>query len=171
MTHDWLGKPRVESSKRRLNEFNPRVEIQAVPENINENNVEELVSKVDIVFDCAPLFNERFLMNRECVKQNKPLIDCAMFDLEGQVITIIPGETACLACIYPENPPGWKRQFPVFGAVSAYAACVGVMEGIKIIAGFGETLAGSMLYYDLRKMEFRKIPVKKNPDCRVCGGM
>ncbi len=171
MTYDWLGKPRVESAARRLKELNPRLEVEAVAENVSEENVAALVSRADIVFDCAPLFNERFLLNRECVKQEKPLIECAMFSLEGQVTTIIPGQTPCLACVYPESPPGWRRQFPVFGAVAALAASIGVMEGIKVLAGFGQLLAGEMLYYDLRLTTFRKLPLARRPDCPVCGDL
>ena len=168
MTYDWLGKPRVESAARRLRELNPRLEVEAVPSNINEDNAAELVAKADIVFDCAPLFAERFLMNRECVRQGKPLIDCAMFSMEGQVTTILPGQTPCLACIYPEDPPEWKREFPVFGAVSALAASIGAIEGIKVISGFGATLAGRMLYYDAGNMAFQEIALSRRVDCPVC---
>ncbi|NQT86798.1 HesA/MoeB/ThiF family protein [bacterium] len=169
MTYDWLGKPRVESAARRLRELNPRLEVEPVPSNINEDNAAELVAKADIVFDCAPLFAERFLMNRECVRQRKPLIDCAMFSMEGQVTVVVPGRTACLACLYPEDPPEWKREFPVFGAVSALAACVGVMEAIKLLSGIGASLEGKLLYYDLRHMTFRTLPIARRPDCPVCG--
>lgn len=169
MTYDWLGKPRVESAARRLKELNPRLEIEAVPSNITEENAAELVAKADVVFDAAPLFRERFLMNRECVRQRKPLIDCAVFGLEGRVMTVIPGETACLACLYPEDPPAWKRQFPVFGAVSATAGCIGAMEGIKLISGTGASLAGKLLYFDLGAMSFQVIPIARRADCPVCG--
>ena len=169
MTHDGLGKPRVTTAKRRLQDLNPRLEVVAVPENINEDNAAALVEQVDIVFDAAPLFCERFLMNRECVRQRKPLIDCAMFSLEGQVTTILPGQTPCLACIYPEDPPAWERQFPVFGAVSALAACIGAVEGIKLIAGMEPALAGKMLYYDTRHMSFQSVPIARRPACPVCG--
>lgn len=171
MTYDWLGKPRVDCAARRLKELNPRLEIETVAENVSERNAADLVSKVDIVFDCAPLFAERFLLNRECVRQGKPMVECAMFSMEGQVTTIIPGKTPCLACIYPEAPPGWKREFPVFGAVAAVAATVGVCEGIKLIAGLGELLAGQMLYYDTSTMTFHKIPLARRPDCPVCGAI
>jgi len=169
MTHDWLGKPRVESAARRLRELNPRMEVQAVASNISEDNVAELVSRADIVFDCAPVFAERFLMNRECVERQKPLIDCAMFSMEGRVTTILPRQTACLSCLYPENPPEWRRQFPVFGAAAALAACIGAMEGIKLISGIGPALAGKLLYYDLRQMTFQTISIERRPDCPVCG--
>jgi molybdopterin/thiamine biosynthesis adenylyltransferase len=168
-TYDNLGKSRVESSKRRLLEMNPRMEIEAVPSNITEENAADLVGKADIVFDCAPLFEERFLMNRECVRQGKPLIEAAMFDMEGQLTTIIPGKTPCLSCIYPELPAQWKREFPVLGAVPGVVANLAALEGIKLIAGFGELLAGTILFYDTRSMEFRKVKIQKNPNCRVCG--
>jgi molybdopterin/thiamine biosynthesis adenylyltransferase len=171
MTHDWLGKPRVECAARRLAELNPRLQIEAVPANVSEANAAELVAKADVVFDCAPLFSERFLLNRECVRQGVPMVEAAMFSMEGQVTTILPGKTPCLACLYPEDPPEWNREFPVFGAVSALAAAVAAVEGIKLLAGFGETLAGTLLFFDAGNMSFQRIPVARRPDCEVCGDL
>ncbi len=171
MTYDWLGKPRVESAARRLRELNPRLEIVPYNANINEENVEQIVRQVDIVVDCAPLFPERYLMNREAVRQRKPLVECAMYDLEAQVTTILPGRTPCLKCLYPSDPPDWKREFPVFGAVSGTVGCLGVMEAIKVLAGFGSPLAGELLTCDLRDMTFRKRKISRNPDCPLCGGI
>lgn len=171
MTHDWIGKPRVECAARRLRELNPRLEIEPVPENVNEENAERLVKAADIVFDCAPLFQERFAMNRACVRLGKPLVDAAVFDMEGQVMTVLPGETACLACLYPEFPTEWKRQFPVLAFVPAMAAAVAAGEGIKLLTGLGETLAGRMLYYDLRGMGFRIMDIPRRGDCPVCSGV
>jgi len=169
MTHDWLGKPRAESAVRRLRDLNPTIEIEGVSENINERNVAELVSRVDLVVDAAPLFEERLLMNREVVAQGKVLVECAMYDMEANVTTIVPGKTPCLACLFPENPPAWKRQFPVFGAVSGTAACIGAIEAIKTLADFGQPLHSEMLLMDLRHMEFRKMKIRRAPDCPVCG--
>ena len=115
MTHDGLGSSRVESAQRRLKELNTRLEIVAVPENVTEENAAKLVGEVDLVVDCAPLFPERFAMNRQCIQQGKPLVDCAMYDCEFQITTILPGQTPCLACLFPEDPPAWRREFPVFG--------------------------------------------------------
>ena len=75
MTHDWIGKPRIESIERRLRELNPRLEIVPVAENISEENAQRLVQQCDLIVDCAPLFNERFAMNRQAVLQNKPIIE------------------------------------------------------------------------------------------------
>lgn len=171
MTYDWLGKPRVESVARRLKELNPRLEIEAVSENMSADNAHDLVGLADIAFDCAPLFEERFAMNQACVDLGKPMIEAAMFSMEGQIMTIVPGKTACLACLYPETPPIWKRQFPVFGAVSALASQIAAIEGIKVLSGFGEVLENTLLHYDTRSMQFQKIAIHKNRQCSVCGGL
>ncbi len=169
MTHDWLGKPRIESIKRRLLDLNPRLEIVAVGENVNEENAAELVSQCDLVVDCAPLFPERFAMNRQAVLQNKPLVECAMYEFDAHITTVIPGQSPCLRCIFPDEPPTWKRQFPVFGAVSGTVACMGATEAIKVIGGIGEPLTGRLVRMDLREMTFQTLKVRQRADCPVCG--
>jgi molybdopterin-synthase adenylyltransferase len=169
MTHDWLGKPRVESAARRLRELNPSLVVEALGENITEFNAGRLVQQADLVVSCAPLFEERLLMNREAVRQGKPMVDCAMYELEAQITCVIPGQTACLACLYPQTPPAWKRRFPVFGAVSGMIGAMGAMEAIKILSGLGAPLAGRMALFDLREGVFRSIHVARNAACPVCG--
>jgi molybdopterin/thiamine biosynthesis adenylyltransferase len=168
MTTDWLDKPRVDSARRRLQALNPAVQVETIAENIGEANVAALVSRCDVVVSAAPLFAERLLMNREAVAQNKPLVDCAMYDLEGRLASVLPGSTACLACLYPEPPPNWKREFPVFGAVAAAIGSMAAMEAIKLIAGFGEPLAGRLVTFDLRHMTFQTLALARAANCPVC---
>ncbi len=169
MTHKALGSSRVRSAERRLADLNPRLEIEAVPENVSADNVERLVGMVDLVVDCAPLFDERLTMNRACIRQGKPIVECAMYELQMQVTTVLPGKTPCLACLHPDPPPGWRRRFPVFGAVSGAAGCLGAMEAIKVLSGLGEPLAGRLLTIDMRDMRVRTLGIKRRPGCAVCG--
>lgn len=169
MTHDWIGKPRIESIRRRLLELNPRLEIVAVGENVSPANAADLVAQCDLVVDCAPLFPERFAMNDQAVLQNKPMVECAMYELEAHITTILPGRSPCLRCLFPQEPPTWKRQFPVFGAVSGTVACMAAMEAIKTIAGIGDPLYGRLLKMDLRDMRFHRLNVSRRPDCEICG--
>jgi molybdopterin/thiamine biosynthesis adenylyltransferase len=168
MTHAGLGTPRVESAAHRLRELNPRVAVEAVGENITDDNAERLVRSVDLVVDAAPVFPERFRLNAEAVRQRKPLVESAMYELEAQLTTIVPGQTPCLGCLYPGDPPGWQRRFPVFGAVAGTVGSLAAMEAIKVLAGLGEPLLGKMLVCDLRDMTFRTVRLSRNPDCRVC---
>lgn len=171
VTDASIGTSRIEIVRRRLLDFNPRLDIVVVDENMNESNAERLVAMADVVVDAAPLFTERFAMNRAAVKLNKPLIECAMFELEAQLTTIIPFKTPCLRCIFPEEPTEWKREFPVFGAVAGSVGCLAAMEAVKVIAGFGEPLCNKLLRYDLRDMSFRSFAIERRADCSVCGGV
>ncbi len=168
MTHAGIGRSRIESIQRRLKELNPRLDVVAVDENVDGDNVRGLVEQADVVVDCAPLFVERFAMNDEAVRQRKPLVECAMYEMEAQLTTIIPGQTPCLRCLFPEAPPSWTRRFPVFGAVSGTVACMAAMETIKLIAGLGQPLLGRILRFDLRDMSFHTLHVKKQPGCPSC---
>jgi molybdopterin-synthase adenylyltransferase len=171
MSQAAVGQSRVEQAARRLRDINPRLEVEAIGENISAANVERLVAQVDVVACCAPLFGERLLLNSTAVRQRKPLVDCAMFELETQLTTVLPGATPCLACLYGAGPPGWQRQFPVFGAVAGTIGCLGAMEAIKVLTGLGQPLANLLLVGDLSEMTFRKVRIQRNPACPVCQGV
>lgn len=157
MTHDWLGKPRVESARRRLLQLNPRLDILAVPENMSPANAERLIAQADIVLDAAPMFEERFAMNDEAFRQRKPIVECSMFSLEATITTMLAGRTRSLRDLVPQAPPAWKRQFPVFGAVSGTVGCLGAMEVIKLISGIGQPLFNRMLMLDLANATTRTV--------------
>ena len=97
------------------------------------------------------------------------MVECAVYELEAHLTTFIPGQTGCLRCLYPEPSTHWQRQFPVFGAVSGSVGGMGAMEAIKVLAGFGKSLAGQLLTFDLRDMTFRTFNIRRNPECPECG--
>lgn len=169
MTHAALGTSRVASAEQRLKELNPHLVVEAIPENVNHDNAQRLVGEADVVVDCAPLFDERLAMNKQAVQQHKPIVECAMYELQAQITTVIPGQTPCVACLHPEPPPSWHRRFPVFGAVSGTVGCLGAMEAIKLLSGLGSPLAGRLLMIDLRDMRIRTMMIKRRADCPVCG--
>jgi molybdopterin/thiamine biosynthesis adenylyltransferase len=111
------------------------------------------------------------LMNREAVRQGKPLVHCAMYELQAQVACVLPGRTACLACLCPQSPPSWKRKFPVFGAVAGMIGSLGAMQAILLIAQFGQPLFNQMLTIDLRDCAFSRLATQRDPGCPVCGGI
>jgi len=169
MSYGKVGQPRVEVAAARLRDLNPHVEIETVGENVSEANVASLVQRVDLVVDGAPRFEERLLLNREVVRQKKVMVESAMYEMEGSVTTIVPGKTACLACLYPSPPTEWKREFPVLGAVSGTVGALAATEVVKLITGVGEPLVGRLLTMNLRSMEFRTLAIERDPNCRVCG--
>jgi molybdopterin-synthase adenylyltransferase len=168
---EHLGRPRSEVFRETLLRINPDLKIVAVNENVTEQNVARLAAQADIIVDSAPAFEERYLMNREAIRQNKPLIMAAMSGLEGYVTTILPGKTPCLSCLYPEPPEYWDvLGFPVMATSATLVASVAAMEVIKLLTGHGETLAGQLLYCDLSTNVFQRMQVVRRADCAVCKG-
>jgi len=167
-THDHIGRPRIDSIVRRLRELNPRCEIIGIGENANEENASRLIAGADIVVDAAPLFQERLALNRAAFAQVRPMVECAMHEMEAHVTTFIPGRTGCLECYVHEVPSAWTREFPVFGAVSGTAACIGAVEVIKLVTGIGEPLGGELLAMDLAAMRFRRVRLPRRESCPVC---
>ncbi len=168
-SHDRIGKPRLDSILSRLRDLNPRTELIGVAENISDTNAPALVAQADVVVDAAPLFEERYALNRAAVALGRPMVECAMYALEAQLTTFLPGRTGCFACLHPEAPPEWRREFPVLGAVSGAVACLGAVEVVKLLTGLGTPLAGTLLTMDLGSMQFRRHRIRRRKDCLVCG--
>ena len=170
-TTEDLGRPCVEVMREKLHAINPAVEVLTVPDNINESNASRLVEQADIVVDGAPLFEERYLLNREAVRQKKPLVMGAMYGAESYVTAIVPNETPCLACIYPVKPDYWTdiKVFPAIGPGPIIIGSMIAMEAIKLLTGFGEPLKDKLLFFDLEHNIFQYLNITRRDDCRVCG--
>ncbi|MGG6296394.1 HesA/MoeB/ThiF family protein [Leptolyngbya sp. AN02str] len=169
MTDDWVNQPRVFKAKETLEAINPDVQVDAICEYITPDNVNQLVRQVDIALDCAHNFTERDLLNAACVRWNTPMVEAAMNDMEAYLTTIVPGQTPCLSCIFPEKPDWDRRSFGVLGAVSGTLACLAALEAIKLVTGLGEPLLSQLLTMDLSRLEFAKRRPYHDPNCSVCG--
>lgn len=149
-------------------EWNPRLEIIAVPENASDTNAERFDAQADVVVDYAPLFAERFARNRAAVRQRKPMVEAAVYELEARRTSLVPGRGPCLRCLCPEMPATRTRRFPVSGAVAASVGGMAALEVIKLIAGLGQPLAGRRLTFDLRDPRFQPVNVRRDPDGPEC---
>ncbi len=168
MTHEGLGSERHDQAAETLRRFNRDLKIESVGENISEENVVGLVERADIVFSCAPLFEERLLMNRESMRQGKLFVDGAMCSMEGHVLAVDPGKSTCLGCLVKEPPAYWKRRFPVIGAVSAMVAQIAVLEGIKLLTRFSNPALDQMIHIDAQRMRMKKVRLVRDSACDHC---
>ncbi|MGK7913908.1 MAG: ThiF family adenylyltransferase [Synechococcus sp.] len=169
MTDDWVGKPRVFKARETLIELNPDIEIEAVCDYVTADNIDDLVMRSDIALDCAFDFKERDLLNAACVRWQKPMVEAAMNGMDAYLTAIVPGQTPCLSCLFPEKPDWDRWGFGVLGAVSGTLACLAALEAIKLVTGLGDPLLGRLLTMDLARAEFAKRRPYKDPDCPVCG--
>ena len=163
-----LGKKKILIAEKMLSAVNSDVKIDSIQARIDRNNVTALVGEVDIVVDGTDNFETRYLLNAECQKRGIPFIYGGIFGLKGSVMTIIPGQTACLACFLSKAESA-GAPIPAIGPFVGMVASFQVMEVLKLIVGLGEPLAGKLLKVDGRTGRTRQVLIKKNPDCRVCG--
>lgn len=165
-----IGRPCVSAVGDQLRAMNPDVELELVESNITEENAGELVAKADLVVDGAPLFEERYLMNREAVRQAKPMVSGAMYSTEGFVTTMSTPETPCLACIFPRRPEYWTniKVFPAIGPGPAIVGAMAGMEAIKVLTGFGTPLKNVLWFFDLETNLNRSLRIERRADCAVC---
>lgn len=163
-----IGEKKPFSAARKLAKLNPTIDITPLFEKITEDNVEDIIKGTNVVIDGMDNFETRFILNSECVVQGIPFIHGGVYGFLGEITTIIPGETPCLACIFPVTPKK-EGTVPVFGVTPAFIAALQVAEAIKLLAGFGNLLTNRMLYINGITMEFNSCPLTKNPDCKVCG--
>ncbi|MGO9015343.1 MAG: HesA/MoeB/ThiF family protein [Dissulfurispiraceae bacterium] len=172
MRDDWVGKSRVVQGMKSIEDINPEVEVEIHDERTSEANVEKLLSGVQIALSARPTFHERRVLNKACVKKGVPLVEAAMNGMEGYIFNIVAGTTPCLNCLYPSDDPGWEELgFPVLGAVSGMLGCIMSIEAIKLLTGYGKPLISQMLSFNTIDMDFRKLTIRRDPHCDVCGGL
>ena len=163
-----IGDKKVFSAAGKLARLNPGVELTPSCERITIENVNSIISGANAVIDALDNLETRYIINAACVALGIPLIHGAVHGLDGEITTIIPGETPCLACIYPEVPDRGGA-VPVFGVTPDLIASLQVMETIKLLTGIGNLLTGRMLYVAGETMEFTLVNINRRPNCGVCG--
>lgn len=161
-----LGTSKVESAKTWINEFNPGVNVNTYQVRLNENNYQDIVKDYDFIMDCFDSFKSKFLLNKIAVQTGKTLIHGGVTEFFGQVSVIVPGKTACLNCILPEED-SYIIKGVISPAVSTIAS-IEAMEAVKHILGIGENLQNKLLSCNLLTMEFKTLNLSKNPDCKLC---
>jgi len=163
-----IGMSKAGSAAEKLSKLNPGINIEAVEATLTESNVDELITGFDLIVDAMDNLPTRYLLNRTAIEKSIPLFHGAVYGFEGRAMTVIPGESACLNCVYHGVVlPGEK--FPVVGVTPAVTGCIQAAEVIKYIVGLGHLLTDCLLVYDGLEMTFTRLTVRKDPKCEHCG--
>lgn len=175
-TTDRVGTPKTDSAARTIGTLNPDVRVNAYRERLTAKNVAALIGDYDIVADGSDNFETRFLLNDACHLGGKTLVSAAVLRFDGQISTFkshLGGDNPCYRCIYPEPPPaGLIPSCAEGGVLGALAGTVGTLQAtevIKEILGVGDSLSGALLIYEGLSATFRKVRVKPDPSCALCG--
>ena len=164
--------PKAEAAVEQLHYHNPFIEIEAVSENLNAENAEQLLSGVDVVVDGLDNMAARQIINRACIKLGIPYVFGAAISLEGNLSVFQPPQTGCLACLMPESLSGDDTcdRRGIIGATAGTIGSLQALETIKLITGIGESLKGKLLVCDFTDMNFTTLDITENPNCPICHG-
>ena len=133
-----IDREKAISAKEKLTEINRDIKIDAKSETITEDNASDLVADADLIIDAMDNFSTRYLLNRTALEKGIPFVHGAINGFHGQATTVLPGESACLRCIFREAPP--PSVFPVLGVTPGIIGLIQASEAIKYIVGVGELL-------------------------------
>lgn len=164
--------PKVESAKEKIQLINPGVEVVTYHEFLTSENIKEIISGYDFVIDGTDNFPVKFLINDACVMAGKPFSHGGILRFEGQTFTYTPGH-ACYRCMFGAPPPPGLvptcSQAGTLGAIAGMLGTIQAAEALKYITGVGELLTDRLLTFNAKTMDFRKIKVRRNDKCPVCG--
>lgn len=169
-----IGLPKVFSAEKAMKAQNPFVEVRPYKRRLEAATAADLIAEYDIVLDGTDNFDTRYLANRICVDQGKPLISGALSQWEGQISVFHPKKGGpCYQCIFPEAPAaGLAPSCAEAGVIAPLPGVIGTMmavEAMKLITRAGAVLRGEMMIYDALWGETRKFTVKPRADCPICG--
>ena len=165
--HEDIGRRKVDSASEKLGKLNPKIDIEPVHEKITGSNVSQLIDGFHLIVDAVDNLPARYSLNHEAIRRSIPFFHGAISEFEGRVMTIIPGETACLHCLYRGRVP--KGKMPVVGVIPAVIGNIQATEVIKHILGIGKLLTDRLLVFDGLQSVFSEFKVLKNPECSACG--
>jgi adenylyltransferase/sulfurtransferase len=165
--------PKAEAARRRIAAFAGEVDVRAHVADLVPANVHDLLRGADIVLDATDNFETRYLLNDYAVEQGKPWIYAAAVGSYAATMNILPGETACLACIFPDPPGGVVETCDTAGILNSavnLAASIEVTEALKSLVGARDKMRRTLLSCDVWTNEWSEIAVgSPRPDCAVCG--
>ena len=171
-----IGRPKSESARDSILEINPLVNVVIHEGRLENDNVKDVFAGYDLIIDGTDNFATRYMVNDAAFFLGIPYVWGSIYRFDGQASVFAPmlGEDLpCYRCLYPEPPPPGMvpscAEGGVLGVLCASIGSIQVNEAIKLLIGAGEPIAGKLMIYDALEMEYRKLKVRKDPNCVLCG--
>ena len=171
-----IDKPTGQSAKESIAEINPYVKVVLHEERLDNDNVMSVFEGYDLIVDGTDNFATRYMVNDAAYFLRIPYVWGSIYRFDGQASVFAPSlgeDLPCYRCLYPEPPPPGMvpscAEGGVLGVLCAAIGSIQVNEAIKLLAGIGDPIAGKLMIYDALEMEYRKLKVRKDPSCALCG--
>jgi len=169
-----LGRPKVISAREKMVAMNPDVTVIPFETRVEAANIADIIADFDFVIDATDNFAAKFLINDACVAAGKPFSHGGILRFDGQTMTVLPGESPCYRCIFPEPPESDEVAMAccragVMGVLPGVIGTIQATEAIKYLLGIGDLLTGRLLTYGALALKFREVPIRKKASCPACG--
>jgi sulfur-carrier protein adenylyltransferase/sulfurtransferase len=171
-----IGRPKAESARDSIREINPLVDVVVHNERLDNDNVKRVFEGYDLIVDGTDNFATRYMVNDAAYFLGIPYVWGSIYRFDGQASVFAPmlgDDLPCYRCLYPEPPPPGMvpscAEGGVLGVLCASIGSIQVNEAIKLLTGIGDPLVGKLMIYDALEMEYRKLKVRKDPNCALCG--
>jgi len=169
---DDVGQVKVEVAAKKLQKLNPDCKIEALAISVNDYTALEVVEGCDIVIDALDSVNARYALNKACIKFEIPFVTGAAVGVSGQAFTIIPKQSACYYCMFPELNEDTMPTCSIEGVHPSILSIVGgieVAEAVKVIIGKKPSLSERILHIDLENLDFNSARTFRAEECPICG--
>ena len=167
-----VGQIKVEAATKKLQKLNPDCKIESIAISVNEYNAKEVIDGCDVVIDALDSVNARYALNKACVEKNIPFVTGAAVGVSGQAFTIIPKQSACYYCMFPDLNEDTMPTCSIEGVHPSILSLVGgieVAEAVKIILGKKPSLSERILHIDLENLDFQNTKTFRAEECPICG--
>jgi molybdopterin-synthase adenylyltransferase len=168
-----IGGKKTDSVYRALKKINSETTVICHDEEISFSNATKILGDYDFIIHATDKLSTKIFLNDACVLSNKPFSHAGVVEFGGQILTVIPHISACLRCIFGKSSPDEKERScaedGILGPIAGVLGTLQALEAIKFITDTGKLLTDTIMFFDGKTMEFRKIKTKKNIICPVCG--
>jgi len=165
--------PKAIAAARKIAAFNSDIGVEPCVDDLTPANIDSLLGRVQLVLDGTDNFETRYLLNDYSIKNSIPWIYTAAVGSYGVTLNVLPGRTACLACIFPDPPQGTVETCEtagVLGPVVNMIAAIGAAEAMKILVGAEDRIRRTLLSFDIWENERGEVAARNpRPGCRACG--
>ena len=163
-----IGQSKVEVALKALSNLNSNVEIKIHSEYVNDDTILNFYDRQDFIVDCSDNMKTKFLVNKTAINTRTKCVIAGIKDFYGQIMTIIPGKTACYECVFnePDDEKGLKEPLPVIGVTPGILGTLEALEVIKTTLGL-PNLENRLLMVNLLTLSFDMINIVRNENC-IC---
>lgn len=170
-----VARPKVEAAASRLAEIRPDLEIRTFPERLEGKSAGRLLADAQVILDGTDSLETKLLLNQLAIERRTPLVHAGVLGLDGQLSTILPGETACLRCLFADIPREEElatcQQAGVLGPVVGAVGLAAAREASFLLRGQHPPCAGRFSILDGATLRWRALEMRRRPECPVCADL